>query len=83
MTEIDWIIAVVLVISTIVGIMRGVVREVLAIVGWVAGIMLAMSFAGEIAEKIPFERVSATFRASSLRPWSFSSPVFSPSVFSA
>ena len=55
MTEIAWIIAALLVISTVVGIMRGVVREVLAIVGWVAGIMLAMSFGGEIAEKIPLE----------------------------
>ncbi len=55
MTEIDWIICAVLLLSTIVGVMRGVVREVLAIVGWVAGIMLSMSFAGEIADRIPLE----------------------------
>ena len=41
MTEIDWIIIAVLALSTIVGIMRGVLREVLAIAGWVAGIFLA------------------------------------------
>ena len=43
MTEIDWIIIAVLALSTIVGIMRGVLREVLAIAGWVAGIFLAMN----------------------------------------
>ena len=37
MTEIDWIICALLVLSTVVGIMRGVIREVLSIVGWVAG----------------------------------------------
>lgn len=55
MTEIDWIICALLLLSTVVGIMRGVVREVLAIVGWVAGIMLAMNFGGEIADMIPLE----------------------------
>lgn len=55
MTEIDWMICALLLLSTVVGVMRGVVREVLAIVGWVAGIMLAMSFGGEIAEMIPLE----------------------------
>ena len=53
MTEIDWIICALLVLSTVVGIMRGVIREVLSIVGWVAGFMLSMSFAGEIAGYIP------------------------------
>ena len=43
MTEIDWIIIAVLALSTIVGIMRGVLREVLAIAGWVAGIFRAMN----------------------------------------
>lgn len=57
MTEIDWIICALLLLSTIVGITRGVIREVLAIVGWVAGIMLAMNFAGEIADKIPLESI--------------------------
>ena len=53
MTEIDWIICALLVLSTVVGIMRGVIREVLSIVGWVAGFMLSMSVAGEIADHIP------------------------------
>lgn len=55
MTEIDWIIIALLVLSTIVGIVRGVTREILAIVGWIAGILLALNFAGDVAEKIPLE----------------------------
>ena len=55
MTEIDWIIIAVLALSTIVGIMRGVLREVLAIAGWVAGIFLAMNYSAVVAEHIPLE----------------------------
>ena len=57
MTEIDWIICALLVLSTVVGIMRGVIREVLSIVGWVAGFMLSMSFAGEIADRVPLDSI--------------------------
>lgn len=55
MTEIDWFIIGLLVLSSGVGITRGVVREILAIVGWVAGIMLALAFSGDFAEMIPLE----------------------------
>lgn len=57
MTEIDWIIIALLALSTIVGIMRGVLREVLAIAGWVVGILLAMNFSGELAAQIPLESI--------------------------
>ena len=57
MTEIDWIIIALLLLSTIVGIVRGVVREVLAIAGWIVGIVLAMNFAGDIAGYIPLESI--------------------------
>ncbi|MDO5531781.1 CvpA family protein [Sutterella sp.] len=57
MTEIDWIIIAVLALSTIVGIVRGVMREVLAIAGWVIGILLAMNFSGDLALHIPLESI--------------------------
>lgn len=57
MTEIDWIIAALLVLSTLVGIVRGVVRETLSIAGWVLGVMAALSFAGEAADLIPLETI--------------------------
>lgn len=57
MTEIDWIIIALLGCSTVLGVMRGVLREVLSITGWVVGVMLAINFAGELAEHIPLESV--------------------------
>ncbi len=57
MTEIDWIIIALLALSTIVGIMRGVMREVLAIAGWVISILLAMNFSADLAEHIPLESI--------------------------
>ncbi len=45
MNEVDWVILAVLGISTIVGVSRGLVREILAIVGWVLAILLALRFA--------------------------------------
>ena len=45
MNEIDWFILAVLFFSTILGASRGVVREILAIVGWVLGIFLSLRFA--------------------------------------
>ena len=57
MTEIDWIIIALLGCSTVVGIFRGVLREVLSIAGWVVGVMLAINYAGELAGHIPLESI--------------------------
>lgn len=57
MTEIDWIIIALLGLSTIVGIFRGVLREVLSITGWVIGVFLAMNFSADLAEHIPLESI--------------------------
>ncbi len=62
MNEVDWVILAVLFFSTILGVSRGVVREILAIVGWVLGIFLALRFAPELAEKIPLPSVSILIR---------------------
>lgn len=62
MTEIDWIIIALLALSTIVGIMRGVMREVLAIAGWVIGILLAMNFRPILPNTFP-SKASDGFRA--------------------
>ncbi len=55
MTEIDWIILALLFLSTIVGVVRGVVRETLAVAGWIVGILLALNFSAELADRIPLE----------------------------
>ncbi len=62
MNEIDWVILAVLGISTILGVSRGVVREILAIVGWVLGLLLALRFAPDVAEMIPLPSLSILIR---------------------
>ena len=62
MNEVDWVILAVLFFSTILGVSRGVVREILAIVGWVLGILLALRFAPELGEMIPLPSVSILIR---------------------
>ena len=62
MNEIDWVILAVLAISTVLGVSRGVVREILAIVGWVLGIVLSLKFAPAVAEMIPLPSVSILIR---------------------
>ncbi|HBC70130.1 MAG: CvpA family protein [Duodenibacillus sp.] len=62
MNEIDWVIAAVLLLSTILGVSRGVVREVFAIFGWALAIWLSMKFAPELAEVIPLPGLSLLVR---------------------
>ena len=51
-----------LLISTVVGVSRGVVREILAIVAWVVAIFLAIRFAPELGDKIPLESMGPLVR---------------------
>ena len=62
MNEIDWIIAALLGVSTLVGVARGVVREVMALVGWVAAIFLSLNFSVELAGMIPLPDVALIIR---------------------
>ena len=62
MNEIDWVIAVVLLVSTILGVSRGVVREVFAILGWVLAIWLSTKYAPELADVIPLPSLSFFIR---------------------
>ncbi|MDP4033309.1 MAG: CvpA family protein [Pseudorhodobacter sp.] len=47
-TIIDGVVAVVIVLSAVLAYSRGVVREILAIVGWVGAAVLAYIFAGQV-----------------------------------
>lgn len=62
MNEIDWVILGVLFLSTILGVSRGVVREILAIVGWVLAILLALKFSPQVGEMIPLPSLSILVR---------------------
>ena len=41
-------------VSTVIGLVRGLVREVLSLVAWVAAFWLALGFAGELAPHLEF-----------------------------
>lgn len=62
MNEVDWVILAVLALSIGVGILRGVVREILAIVGWVVGALLSMRFAIEVGDIIPLPSLAPVIR---------------------
>lgn len=55
MTAIDWALAATLGLSVLLGLVRGVVRELFALGGWIAGILIALRFSEPLAEMLPLE----------------------------
>lgn len=55
MNALDWMIAGVLGVSVLLGILRGFVREALAVAGWGVGIVLALRYSAELGMKLPFD----------------------------
>jgi len=55
MSVIDWAILVALGLSILIGLLRGFVREVISILGWIAGLFLAIRFSAPLAQQIPLE----------------------------
>ena len=53
MTWFDYAVLAVLAISAVIGIWRGLVREVFALAGWIAAVVVALLFAGEVATLMP------------------------------
>jgi membrane protein required for colicin V production len=62
MTWLDWALIAVVGLSAVIGIWRGLVREVFALAGWVAAIAVAMLFAGEAANAIPVDFATPAVR---------------------
>ena len=62
MTTLDWILATVLVVSLLLGAWRGLVYEVLSLLGWVASFYAAQWFAPQVAELLPLQSASQTLR---------------------
>ncbi|WP_416172761.1 CvpA family protein, partial [Escherichia coli] len=52
-TFFDYGVAFILVASALIGVLRGLVREVLALVGWVVAFVLAYHFGGIAAQWMP------------------------------
>jgi membrane protein required for colicin V production len=55
MTPIDWAIVATLGLSVLLGVVRGVVREMFALAGWIVGVLLALQFAAPIGNWLPLE----------------------------
>ena len=62
MAALDWIFAVVLLLSMALGAWRGLVYEVLSLVNWVVAFVLARMFALDAAQLLPMSGASATMR---------------------
>jgi membrane protein required for colicin V production len=58
----DWIFIVVLVLSTLLGAWRGLVAEVLSVVGWIAAFIVAQLFATTIGQLLPTQGFSDSLR---------------------
>ena len=55
MTWVDYSVLAVLLLSALIGLFRGFVREVLGLVGWIVALFLAFRFATEAAQLLPPE----------------------------
>ena len=55
MPTVDWIIASVFVVSVLVGLLRGVTREIVSLAGWALGLVLAFFFAERVGAMLPLE----------------------------
>ena len=62
MAATDWILVAVLAASMLLGAWRGLVYEVLSVIGWIAAFLLAQWFAPDVAEKLPMQNSGETLR---------------------
>ena len=58
----DWVVTLVMVLSLAVGLWRGLLREVLSLLGWVLAFYLAQAHAMTVAEWLPMEGASPGLR---------------------
>jgi membrane protein required for colicin V production len=58
----DWIGIAVLVVSVLLGLMRGLVFEVISLAGWIAAFLCAQWFAGPVADWLPIGEAGAVWR---------------------
>lgn len=55
LTTVDWIIAAVVIASVLIGLLRGVMREILSLAGWVIGLTLAYFHAEQLGATLPID----------------------------
>lgn len=62
MAPLDWILAAILLVSLVLGVMRGLVHEVLSVLAWIAAFVLAQWFAPQVSKWLPMTQSSPALR---------------------
>lgn len=62
MAALDWVFLAVLVGSLLLGAWRGLVYEVMSVLGWIAAFVVAQWLAGDVAQKLPMGNAAETVR---------------------
>jgi membrane protein required for colicin V production len=83
MSSTDWILIALLTASMLVGAWRGLVYEVLSVIGWIAAFLLAQWFAPDVAEKLPMQSSGETLRYAAAFVLVFIASVFAAGLLSA
>lgn len=55
MTPVDWAIVAVVGLSVLLGLLRGLLRELLSLAGWIVGAFLALRYASALGREMPFD----------------------------
>ena len=58
--ELDWVFVVIILLSTLLGVSRGMVREIFALVGWVAAFFVSLYCSADLAAIIPLRSILAS-----------------------
>ena len=83
MSSTDWILLALLAASRLVGAWRGLVYEVLSVMGWIAAFLLAQWLAPEVADKLPMQNSGETLRYAAAFVLVFIASVFAAGLVSA
>ena len=83
MASIDWILVAILAASMVLGAWRGLVFEVLSVIGWIAAFLLAQWFAPDVAGMLPMQNSSETLRYAAAFALVFIASVFAAGLISA
>ena len=83
MTGLDWILLGVLLLSAAAGLWRGLVFEVLSVLGWVAAFFLAQYLAPEVAVWLPLASLSDPLRYAAAFVITFVAAVFAAGLLAA
>jgi membrane protein required for colicin V production len=83
MSSTDWILLALLAASMLIGAWRGLVYEVLSVMGWIAAFLLAQWLAPDVATKLPMQSSGDTLRYAAAFVLVFIASVFAAGLVSA